>query len=419
MMDFLQHECRPDKTSWILLAASVLVAAGLGLQSVRAQTPTPPIEQLEERVQSIFDESCARAGCHAGPSPQKGMNLSPTQFRASIVGEPSTEKPHLLRVDPGTPDSSYLVHKIERRKSIEGQGMPLVGGKLADEKISTIRQWIEKLDEAEGPPVASEQKGSAFPFNGWRLHNLPTTRSLSQGSFLFLISHRFNPTINQGYDALYGLDGSSIIKLSFGHAITDDLLVMLGRSNASDDVELGTHYQIAQQWGERGWPLGVSAHGTVNWISEAPPEGKDRLRNETLKVTGQLSLARKFGDRVGVLFVPGILFNPTVSGEDEDPLVTLGLGGRARVHDNVSLIAEWVPIVSGFTRSRTFGNENRFDSWGGGIEIAVGGHVFQVTISNSVGVATDQYLRGGDQDIQDFFEGDFRLGFNIYRVLNF
>ena len=73
-------------------------------------------------------------------------------------------------------------------------------------------------------------------------------------------------------------------------------------------------------------------------------------------------------------------------------------------------------IPSGFNRSRTFGEENRFDSWGTGLEIAVGGHVFQIVVTNSVGLTTDQYLRGGDLDITD---GELRLGFNIFRILNF
>ena len=38
---------------------------------------------------------------------------------------------------------------------------------------------------------------------------------------------------------------------------------------------------------------------------------------------------------------------------------------------------------------------------------------------NSVGLTTDHYLRGGDLDIAEFFNGDFRIGFNIFRVLNF
>jgi hypothetical protein len=77
-----------------------------------------------------------------------------------------------------------------------------------------------------------------------------------------------------------------------------------------------------------------------------------------------------------------------------------------------------VPILSGYTETFTVGNFNRFDSWGGGIEIATGGHVFQIVVSNTVGLTSDQYLRGGDLDIADFFDGEFRLGFNIFRVLD-
>jgi hypothetical protein len=36
-------------------------------------------------------------------------------------------------------------------------------------------------------------------------------------------------------------------------------------------------------------------------------------------------------------------------------------------------------------------------------------------VTNSVGLTSDQYLRGGDLDLS---EGDMRLGFNIFRVLN-
>lgn len=396
-----------------------VVLGGLGLEPAYGQEPpSPPVEQLEKQVQTLLNESCARAGCHAGPTPQQGMNLSPSTFYASTVGQPSREKPNLLRVHPGKPDSSYLVHKIEGRSSIEGVAMPFAGERLSEEQISTIRTWITKLEREDERPTASTQN-PAYPFSGWRLLNLPTTRALDEGSSLFLISHRFAPPLNRGYDALYGLDGPSVIKLSLGHALTDDLLVTLGRSNESNDVELGTHYQLAQQWGERGWPLGLSLHGTVNWITESPPDGRSRFRGEAFKVAGQASVARAFGDRVGVLLVPGVLFNPAVGPDGEQALLTLGVGGRVNVYRNISVFGEWVPILSGYTRTRTLGNLNRFDSWGTGVQITTSGHVFQIVLTNSAGVATDQYLAGGDLDVRNVLDGDLRLGFNIFRILNF
>lgn len=398
---------------WTVLAGSSHVRSAYGQEA-----PSPPIDELQRQVQSIFDESCARAGCHAGPTPQRGMNLSPSAFMSSTVGQPSREKPDLLRVDPGEPDSSYLVHKIEGGPNISGARMPFAGEELSDEEISTIRSWVSAIEEGAEQPATSSN-APAYPFSGWRLLNLPTTRGLDQGSSLFLISHRFAPPVNGGYATLYGLDGPSVIKLSMGHALTDRLLFTLGRSNDANNVELASHYQIAQQWGDRGWPLGLSIHGTLNWITERPSEGESRFRGEAFKPTVQASVARALGDRFGVLFVPGILFNPVESDDGEDPLVTLGIGGRATVYQNISVFGEWVPILSGYVKSRSLGNLNRFDSWGGGVQITTGGHVFQIVVSNSVGVATDQYLRGGDLDVRNALDGNFRLGFNIFRVLNF
>ena len=189
------------------------------------------------------------------------------------------------------------------------------------------------------------------------------------------------------------------------------MLVVLGRSNADDDVELWSRYQVAQQRREGGWPVSLGVQAALNFITE----GEDKAT----KFSAQATLARALTDRLGVAVVPGILFNAAEATDDEDPLVTLGLGGRWTFWRNVSLVGEWVPIVSGYTETFTEGTFNRFDSWGGGIEIATGGHVFQIVASNSVGLTTDHYLRGGDLDIAEFFNGDFRIGFNIFRVLNF
>jgi len=54
---------------------------------------------------------------------------------------PSGEVPTLLRVEPGNPDDSYLVQKIEGTASVGAQ-MPLGGPALSDEQVAAIRQWI-------------------------------------------------------------------------------------------------------------------------------------------------------------------------------------------------------------------------------------------------------------------------------------
>ena len=389
----------------ILCCAGATVSHGQDLDRMSER-------QLEARVADLFARSCAQAGCHAAPFPQQDMDLSVDHFYASTVGVPSKEQPEMLRVKPGDPENSYLIRKVKGDPSITGVPMPLIGEKLTAEEISLLEAWVRSIETVDEARAAAAPPPDPLPFAGWRVVNVPSTRTVPAGSVLFGIQHRFNPPLSSGYDSFYGLDGSGIILLSLGYAFTDDLFVTLGRSNASDDVELQGKYRLVKQG---RLPFEAAALTTLNWISEdVPSEG--RFTSAAFKFTGQVILAREVTPNLGLAVAPGVTVNPSHESNADDVLLTLGLAGRWRFHGNLALIGEWTPILSGYTRTTTFGNVNRFDSWGGGLEIATAGHIFQIIVTNSIGIATDQYLNGGDLDIRD---GDLRLGFNIYRILNF
>ena len=407
MRNISKSTSRIARVLWDVILIIVLCLLG---REAFGQNP----QAQEQIVLDIFQRSCSRAGCHAGPIPQMDLNLDESSFYGALVDVPSKEQPNLKRVAPGRPDSSYLVMKIKGDPSITGVQMPLIGDKLTTEEVAAIESWIEGLEGIDPVRTASTTPATALPFYSWKAVNLPTTRTLEAGNILFLIAHRFNPRLKDGYEALYGLDGSGIIYLHLGYAVTDQFLLALARSNSSDNLELQARYNFFQEGGAGKLPVGVSLVATGNWVTEKTA-GEKRFRSEVLKLTLQAPITRSIGENAGIAIVPGVLFNAAEKVDDEDPLITIGLAGRWQFYRNFALIGEWAPIVSGFTRTTTFGNDIRFDTWGGGLEIATGGHVFQILLSNSVGLTTDQYLRGGDLDIRD---GDARLGFNIYRILN-
>ncbi len=102
-------------------------------------TPT-----LSGDVQPIFTQRCALSGCHIAPDPEEGMDLSDGLAFANTVGVPSNQS-QLLRIDPGAPDDSYLVHKIQGTQGdVGGSGsrMPLTGCCLTSAQITLIRDWI-------------------------------------------------------------------------------------------------------------------------------------------------------------------------------------------------------------------------------------------------------------------------------------
>jgi hypothetical protein len=87
----------------------------------------------------IFDQQCS--SCHGATDPPEGLDLRSQSFAASIVGKPSREQPQKLLVDPGHPESSYLMLKVLGDPSITGVQMPK-GGALAPAQIDVLRAWI-------------------------------------------------------------------------------------------------------------------------------------------------------------------------------------------------------------------------------------------------------------------------------------
>ena len=118
--------------------------------TVPCERPDAPTVHLSTDIQPIFDRSCAVAGCHLGPVPAQGQNLSAGQAFSYTVGVKSREKPTLLRINPGHPNDSYLVQKIEGMPGIAGlqeppgcPGTALNGAQCPSvEDITVIRQWI-------------------------------------------------------------------------------------------------------------------------------------------------------------------------------------------------------------------------------------------------------------------------------------
>jgi hypothetical protein len=99
---------------------------------------------LQSIQANVFGPICAQAGCHVGASAQQGLMLdSVDNSFQDLVDIASTEAPSLLRVSPGNPDNSYLVHKIEGRSTIVGAQMPLNQPALSEPQITAIRTWIQ------------------------------------------------------------------------------------------------------------------------------------------------------------------------------------------------------------------------------------------------------------------------------------
>jgi hypothetical protein len=83
--------------------------------------------------------------CHTpvGRAPAGGLNLVTDPY-GSLVNAVSTGKRNMLRVVPGNPEASYLIHKLQGRSGITGERMPFNGPPfLTSDEIHVVKRWIE------------------------------------------------------------------------------------------------------------------------------------------------------------------------------------------------------------------------------------------------------------------------------------
>jgi urease beta subunit len=137
------------------LGYAVVIALSLGTvgcdESLSDLTgPTPDLEptfsSIQQQIFSAGDSSGRPActNCHnAIGSRFNGLDLTAAVSYNNLVNVPSRFKAGAVRVIPGDPENSYLIHKLEGRSTIAGVRMPLNGPYLEAGQILVIRRWIE------------------------------------------------------------------------------------------------------------------------------------------------------------------------------------------------------------------------------------------------------------------------------------
>lgn len=407
---------------------------------------------VPKQVLNIFDNSCAQAGCHVGPLPAGELNLTGGAVNSDLINVRSSGKPKYIRVVPGSPEKSYLLAKLVGSRGIVGERMPTGGKELSKAELRSIFSWIKSMpatatkkraignsngidnrkEETNNYRLSSDiirpRKKDPKAFPGWSIPNLPTTETVPKGGFMYRIGHKFAGAVSEGIDNFFGLDNGAFMMMQVAFPVTNDMSISIQRSAEDATYEVASKYRIFNETGG-GAPFSAAIHGGVDWSSTAiipDPENinenSGRLDAQRFAYFFQLPISKSLGNS-SLLVTPSILLNGNARLAGESPLITIGLAGRYSLSRKYGVFVEYIPILSGFGDAATVGAFRSgngallaFESLTAGFEIFLGGHVFHFFVTNTAGNTTNQYLSGGNFD---FLGGDLRIGFNIFRTLNY
>jgi hypothetical protein len=134
-------------TAAILVVAVTACSGGGGSPSPTAPSPTVSLATLDPTFTNVKSQVLTSrcTSCHsAGSAASSGrLNLESSSAYANLVNVASVGRPAVLRVAPGNPDASYLIHKLDGRAGILGGRMPEGGPYLSTEQIDLVKRWIQ------------------------------------------------------------------------------------------------------------------------------------------------------------------------------------------------------------------------------------------------------------------------------------
>ena len=274
---------------------------------------------------------------------------------------------------------------------------------------------LMELLEAENPTPSREYTTATFKTT--RIANGHSIENTAKGVLDFRVGHRFG-RLNQGVKDFFGLDNATT-RIGFDYGITDWLMIGIGRSSYLKEYDGFLKLRLLRQRDRGGFPFSVSYMGAASIQTyERPvhiPDSLEYYTSNRMAYINQLLIARKFNNWLSLQLMPThVHYNLVTYRSDPNDVLAIGIGGRLKLSNRISLTAEYYYQLPG-TQLRDPIDRNMFtrNPLTIGFDIETGGHVFQLMFSNSTGI-TERTVIG--QTNGYWPDGDIHFGFNISRV---
>ena len=270
----------------------------------------------------------------------------------------------------------------------------------------SIAQEEENSTEDSTIVVVKEQLERPA-FEGASLIENPTNVLFDKNTLEVQMQHRFG--LLKETNTLAGIYGDGAnIRIALSYAIHERLTLGYGTTKNNRLQDFFWKAALLRQTRSNSMPVSVSYYG--NFTIDARPEKTFNLIQDRYSFFNQVIIAKRFSPNVSMQIAPSIShFNAVEPGMKND-LFAIAFGGRFKISPNTAIIADYSQPLTQFDL------KNPHPGISFGVEFATSAHAFQVFLTNYSGIVPQQnYMKNQN----DFFDGDFMIGFNITRNYNF
>ena len=249
---------------------------------------------------------------------------------------------------------------------------------------------------------------------------------LNEKALEVMFQHRFG--LFETCEDFYGFCGQAIIRLGDSYGVHERVTLGAGTTKDFRYQDLNWKVAILRQTREDEMPVNLTYYG--NFAYDARKQ--DGTLTTSRPITAQqdrysyfhqLILSRRFNPNLSIQIAPSVShFNIVQDGMQNDRFA-IAFGARYKITPNTAILIDYSQPITQFdvptydpedpSTAVDYSNHPGFSL---GFEFGTSGHAFQLYISNYKGIVPQENYMW---NTNDFFGGDFLLGFNITRIYNF
>lgn len=278
--------------------------------------------------------------------------------------------------------------------------MMMLGQEQKDTITTVKEEAVVAVQQDTIVPVEVEYERAAF--DGTSLIENQTDRVYSKGTIEMVMNHRFG--LVNGTNDMIGIWAPANIRIALSYAITDRITVGVGTTKDSRLQDFSLKVALLKQTVNGKMPISVTYYG--NGALSALPKENFYQTSDRWSFFNQIIIAKRFSKAISLQLAPSYSHYNVIDAPMNNDLFALEFGGRVKVNSSMSVLLD---VNQPFTSQENIPKSG----FSVGTEFSTVGHTFQIFISNYRGIINQQSNMFNQND---FFNGDFAIGFNIART---